>query len=201
MDQKHSGREANGYHEVEGIAQGIERSAFDEGEISVLTQSISIAEDLISDFYKISTSEWKRYRYDIQSLKNLHDEEITDLAFAQIRRYRRFPHERLRGSEPGDFFKICLQDHVIRKATQRDANIRLFPLSVYIVIHELIHVVRFARFLQRFDSTTVEQDAEEKRVHALTFQLLEGSGIGDMVEVLEAFKDSRAMETFVGLPE
>ena len=201
MDQKHSGLEGNGYHAVEGISNDRERLAFDEGEISVLRQSISISEDLISDFYKISTSEWKRYRYDIQSLKDLHEEEITDRAFAQIRRYRRCPTERLRGSEPGDFFKICLQDHVIRKATRRDTDIRLFPLSVYIVIHELIHVVRFARFLQRFDSTTAERDAEENRVHALTFHLLEGCSIGGIAEVLDVFKDYRAMETFVGLSE
>ncbi|MCE5241631.1 MAG: hypothetical protein ABFD98_11420 [Syntrophobacteraceae bacterium] len=201
MDKKQGGRVVDGLHTVEGITQDIKRSAFDESEISVLRQSISISEDLISDFYKISTSEWKRYRYDIQSLKDLHEEEITDGAFAQIRRYRRCPDERLRGSEVGDFFKICLQDHVIRRATQRDPGIRLFPLSVYIVIHELIHVVRFARFLQRFDSTTAERDAEEKRVHALTFQLLGGCRIGGIAEILDAFRDSRAMETFVGLSE
>jgi hypothetical protein len=164
----------------------------------VLRQAIEIGEELISDRYRISTSEWKRYRYDIQSLKDLREEEITDLAFAQIHRYLRCPHERLRGSEPGDYFKICLQDHVIRKAIQRDAHIRLLPLTVYIVTHELIHVVRFAKFIQRFDSTEMEQEAEEKRVHRFTYELLENCKIKDISEVLTAFKDSRVMETFRG---
>ena len=53
----------------------------------MLRQAIEIGEELISDRYRISTSEWKRYRYDIQSLKDLREEEITDLAFAQIHRY------------------------------------------------------------------------------------------------------------------
>ncbi|HOV85805.1 MAG TPA: hypothetical protein PLM79_05550 [Syntrophobacteraceae bacterium] len=174
----------------------MERVPFGEEEIAVLRESVEISEELISDFFKISTSEWKRYRYDIQSLKDLADGEITDHAFAQIRRYQRSPHLRLRGSEPGDYFKICLQDHVIRQAIVRDAHVRLFPLTAYIATHELIHVVRFARFLQSFDSTPAEQLAEEKRVHVLTEQLLAHCKIPGLAEVLGAFRECYTMETF-----
>ena len=174
----------------------MERIPFFKDEIAVLRQSIDISEELISDFYKVSTSEWKRYRYDIQSLRDLHAEEMTDAAFAQIRRYLRSPQTRTRGSEPGDYFKICLQDHVIRKAVRRDPQIEFLPLTTYIVIHELIHVMRFAKFQQRFDSTPAEQEAEEARVHALTFQLLQRRRIDGLPEVLDAFSDCRTMETF-----
>jgi hypothetical protein len=175
----------------------MQRVPFHAEEIGILAQAIEISEELISDFYRISTSEWKRYRYDIQSLKDLLEEEVTDVAFAQIRRYQRRPGERTRGSEPGDFFKICIQDHVVRKAVERDTQIGLFPLTTYIVIHELIHVIRFAKFLQRFDSTAVEQEAEEKRVHALTFDLLQKPRIKGLTEVLAAFRDCRTMESFL----
>lgn len=178
----------------------IEQVPFAREEIVVLCHSIEVAEDLISDFFKISTSEWKRYRYDIQSLKDLEPEEITDAAFAQIRRYLRGPRERMSGSEPGDYFKICLQDHVIRRAVARDPNIGLLPLSLYIVTHELIHVLRFAKFLQRFDTTFGEREAEEARVHELTYQLLRNRGIRGLTEVLGVFGACRTMETFVGIP-
>ena len=174
------------------------RVPFEAKEIGVLAQAIDVSEELISDFYKISTSEWKRYRYDIQSLNTLYEEEITDIAFAQIRRYLRRPGDRTRGSEPGDFFKICIQDHVIRMAVERDSQIGLFPLTAYVVIHELIHVVRFAKFVQRFDSTASEQDAEEKRVHAITYDLLQKTRMHGLPEVLSAFKDCRTMENFLG---
>ncbi|MFZ2447239.1 MAG: hypothetical protein WAW37_12850 [Syntrophobacteraceae bacterium] len=173
------------------------RVPFQAEEIGVLVRAIEVSEDLISDFYKISTSEWKRYRYDIQGLKDLDGEEITDIAFAQIRRYLRRPGERMRGSEPGDFFKICLQDHVIRGAVERDPHIGLFPLTTYVVIHELIHVVRFAKFLQRFDSTAAERDVEEKRVHELTYELLQRARLRGLAEVLAAFRDCRTMENFL----
>ncbi len=173
------------------------RIPFEAEEIGILAQAIEISEELISDSYKISTSEWKRYRYDIQSLSDLSEEEVTDIAFAQIRRYLRRPGDKTRGSEPGDFFKICIQDHMIRKAVERDSHIGLFPLTAYIMIHELIHVVRFAKFLHRFDSTAVEQDAEEKRVHAITYDLLRKARIHGLSEVLAAFRDCRTMEKFM----
>jgi hypothetical protein len=178
----------------------IDRVPFETEEIAVLCHSIEVAEDLISDYYRISTSEWKRYRYDIQSLKDLGEGEVTDAAFAQIRRYFRGPRERMSGSEPGDYFKICLQDHVIRRAVRRDSGIGLLPLSIYIVTHELIHVLRFAKFLQRFDATPVEREAEEGRVHDLTYQLLRNRDIRGIREVLGAFGACRTMETFVGIP-
>jgi hypothetical protein len=169
---------------------------FNQDELAVLGQAISISEDIVSDHFKFSTSDWRRHRYDIRSLKDLLEEEVIDAAFAQIRRYARHPRERVRGSETGDYFKICLQDHVIRRATERDSLIALLPLTTYIVVHELIHVVRFARFLQSFSSTQPEQDAEERRVHMLTYQLLENRKIKGLPIVLAAFTDYRPMETF-----
>lgn len=177
------------------------RVPFGPQEIEVLEQVIEIAEDLVSNAYKISTSDWKRYRYDIRSLADLTPEEITDAAFAQIRRYLRCPDQRLRGGNPGDYFKICLQDHMIRKATERDPHIRLQALALYIVVHELIHVIRFARFIQRFDASPSEQEIEETRVHDLTFNILRNCRVPGILEVLSAFRDCRTMETFYGVPE
>jgi hypothetical protein len=172
------------------------RIPFHQDEISVVSHSIEVSEELISDHYKISTSQWRHYRYDIQTLKDLREKEVTDIAFAQIHRYARCLQEKPRGSELGEYFKICLQDHVIRRAIHRDPSIQLFPLSLYIVTHELVHVVRFAKFLQRFDTTTAEQEAEESRVHQLTYQLLQNLRMAGLPEVLSVFKDCRIMETF-----
>ncbi len=178
---------------------GIERIPFHPGEIEILRQAVSISEEIISDYYKLSTSQWKRYRYDVQSLKDLEEAEIVDTAFAQIHRYARSPNQKLRGSEAGDYFKICLQDHVIRHAIHRDPHIELLPLATYISTHELIHVVRFAKFIQRFDSSPWEREEEEARVHALTHELLINLCIRGLREVLAAFKDCRTMETFSGM--
>lgn len=177
------------------------RAPFGPDEIALLNRAIEIAEELVSDHFKISTSEWKRYRYDIQTLAHLNEAEITDLAFAQIRRYLRCPDQRLRGGNPGDFFKICLQDHVIRRALTRDETIALLPLGLYIMTHELIHVIRFTRFLQSFDTSDSEREAEEQRVHAQTHNLLRQCKVTGIGEVLSAFRDCSNMETFLGSQE
>lgn len=174
-----------------------ERVPFNAEEVLVLAEAIRIAEELISDHFKISTSQWKRYRYDIQSLKNLQPEEITDHAFAQIRRYAFPPGDKTLASRHGDYFKICLQDHVIRRALCRDPRVSLLPLATYIVTHEIIHVLRFARFLQRFDAPEKERDAEEARVHRETLRLLKDLRIPGMDAVLKAFGTCPFMETFV----
>ena len=179
----------------------MKRIPFHQDEICVLHEAMDIAEEVISDFYKISTSQWKRYRYDIRTLKDLHENEITDSAFAQILRYARSPHQKLRGSELGDFFKICLQDHIIRRALQRDAHIGFLPLSTYIVTHELIHVVRFAKFLQHFHTTESERYAEEKRVHALTYQMLKPRKIKGLSEVLSAFSTFVTLENLCAVSD
>lgn len=175
----------------------MQRRVFSAKEIAVLGQAIDISEDLISDHYKISTSQWQRYRYDIQSLKDLAADEVTDLAFAQIRRYARCPSERLRGSESVEYFKICLQDHMITRALQRDPQIQLLALTTYIVTHELIHVVRFARFLQRFEVSDRERQSEEFMVHNLTRELLTRLKVLGLADVLAAFESMGMMETMV----
>lgn len=179
----------------------MERAPFTSAEILLLRKAIEIAEEVTSNHHKISTSQWRQYRYDIQSLRDLAPEEITDLAFAQIRRYVRAPEQRSSASRHGEFFKICLQDHVIRRATERDRPILLLPLATYIVTHELIHVIRFSRFLQRFQTDSSECDREEQRVHSQTHSLLKSQKIEGLERVLGAFRDCCMMETFVSSGE
>jgi hypothetical protein len=175
----------------------MERRPFAAEQLATLAQAIDMSEEIISDRYKISSSQWKHYRYDIQSLKDLAEEEITDTAFAQLRRYASCPNERLRGSERADYYKICLQDHVISRALRRDSSIQLLPMAFYIVTHELIHVVRFARFLQNFHATEEERNAEEQRVHGLTAQLLAPLKVPGLPAVLSLFRDQGILERFI----
>ncbi len=169
---------------------------FDSEQIETVNKATILAEELISDHFKISFSEWKRYRYDIKTLKSLRPEEVTEKAFAQIVKYVCNPERKLRGSLHTDYYKICLQDHVILKALSREGDLPLFPLAAYIVTHELIHVVRFSRFLQSFLVTAEEQEREEALVHSLTHELLSGVSIPHINYVLDVYIHCRNMETF-----
>jgi hypothetical protein len=109
------------------------------------------------------------------------------MAYAQILRYGQHPQERFRGSLRGEYFKICLQDHVILRTLESRSDLAFVPFLTYIVTHELIHIVRFAKFLQSFVANPVEREIEESRVHELTQALLKKRKISGMEDVLQFF--------------
>jgi hypothetical protein len=165
----------------------MDRGVFNPAEIQIVSQAVEISEDVTANYFKISTAQWKHVRYDIRTLPDLRADEITDAAFAQITRYSRAPDQALRAGEPYDYFKICLQDHNIVAAVERDESLQLLPLAVYVVTHELVHVVRFCRFLQHFDADLQERQVEEARVHEITQEVLGTQGVPDLEYVLGAY--------------
>ncbi len=79
-------------------------------------------------------------------------------------------------------------------AVERDEPLQLFPLAVYVVTHELVHVVRFCKFLQRFDAAPLERQQEEMRVHDITHKALGNPNIPHLDYVLQAYRDYQFME-------
>ena len=71
-----------------------------------------------------------------------------------------------------DFYRVCLQDHNILRTLKARPQISLFPLLLYVITHELVHVVRFSQFLALFEACGKEQAEEEARVHQLTQEIL-----------------------------
>lgn len=161
---------------------------FSQDELGLVNDSVSMAEDLVSNYYKMSTSQWQRLKYDIKTLRHLHDDEIVDGPFAQVIRYEAKRDDTALGSSTYDFYKICLQDHAILRAIGPSTGLKLFPFCLYIVTHELIHIVRFCRFLQSFDASQDEKMAEEIRVHQHTHEILEDLQIPGKKEVLQFYR-------------
>ena len=141
------------------------RSHFSPEQIKIVNNAAAMAEELVSNDYKMSASQWLGPRYDVKTLAELSPQEIIDGPFAQIIRYKGRRRNTALGSASYDFYKICLQDHMIQSTIDGSNGIELFPFSLYIITHELIHIVRFSKFLQSFDASAEERIAEEKRVH------------------------------------
>ena len=79
-------------------------------------------------------------------------------------------------------------------AVKRDAQVKLLSLGVYVVTHELVHIVRFCKFLQRFDAEPPERQQEEMRVHEITQRVLGSLRIPHLDYVLEVYRDYQFME-------
>ncbi|MCJ8501939.1 hypothetical protein [Desulfatitalea alkaliphila] len=138
----------------------------------LINQAVTLSEELVSNHYKMSASQWLHRRYDVKTLAELNPHEIVDGPFAQIIRYEGQRKGSELGSEVYDFYKVCLQDHAILNALQSNTDLALLPFALYIICHELVHIVRFSKFLQSFDATAAEKLAEEHRVHAITHQIV-----------------------------
>ena len=164
---------------------------FNPQQLEIVNGAVEMAEELVSNFYKMSASQWLHRRFDIKTLADLKPEEIVNGPFAQIIRYEGRHHTRPLGSSTYDLYKICLQDHAIIAVLVQQPELLLFPFVLYIVTHELIHIVRFSKFLQYFDAPPEERQAEEKRVHAKTHEILKPLHLPGLPEVLDYYNEWR----------
>jgi hypothetical protein len=155
----------------------------------LLNEAAVIAEEATSDFFKLSPSHWRRARYDILTLEALRAEEISSHALALVAKYNGCPPDRLLGSAFFDFYRVCLQDHNILKTLRYCTDLSLFPLLLYILTHELVHIVRFSQFLALFEAPEEQKNAEERRVHHVTQKILAPLQVRDLPPVMRYYDD------------
>jgi len=153
----------------------------------VVNESVAMAEELVSEYYKMSASEWLRPKFDVKTCIDLSSDEIVPGPFAQVVRYEGRLKDASLGSSSYDYYKICLQDHEILGAIAQYRQLKLLPFALYILTHELIHIVRFSKFLQNFNAKPEERMTEEAKVHELTHEILYPVRIEDLPAVLNFY--------------
>ena len=162
---------------------------FSSDEIRIVNDSVIIAEELVSNEYKLSATQLLRLNYDVKTLANLTDQEIVDDHFAQILRFTEKKKNDLPDAPFKDFYKICLQDHSIISVLKQYKELDFFSFMLYVVSHELIHIIRFSRFLQHFDAPLSEKNEEEFRVHAKTHDILFKVKLDNLKPVLKFYEN------------
>ena len=169
------------------LHNGTKLIAFNNKQLAVVHHSIDIAEDIVSEHYKMSSAQWLRNRYDVKTLAQLDESEIVFGPYAQIVKYHGKKNASQLGSGGFDFYKICLQDHAIIQAVKENKKLKLDPFMVYIMVHELIHVIRFGRFIQFFDASCRDKATEEAVVHRTALDILKKIKVIGMECVFEFY--------------
>ena len=167
---------------------------FEDKNIEVLNEALAIAEDRTSDYYKFSFGQWKRHHYDVKTYVSLEKDEITSYAFALLNKCSRLVEGFESKTKKRDFYFICLQDHHILNALNRDKNLNLLSLLVYILTHELVHIVRFCNFHQRYEINEKGKEREEKLVHGTTYDILKNISLKNMEYILDSYRFHRPFE-------
>jgi hypothetical protein len=152
-----------------------ELSKFRRDELRVVERARETAVDLVGDFYALAPREWDRLHYEVRTLSQLAPEEICDQAFAQVLCYDCV--KRVDGAVVArhDLYRICLQDHrILRVAEHGEAagKLDLEAMLLYLLTHEMVHVVRFSQRMQRVDLEMETRALEERSVEHTTKQIL-----------------------------
>jgi len=147
---------------------------FDAGELGTVESAVGAAEQLTGRFYCIPGREWQCLPYDVTTAAS--DQPLRDWAFADVVRVLPFsavpatPARRYRFPE---HYRIRLRDDVILSAVEeQNREIDLFSLLLWVLTHELVHVVRFGSGLAPFDAALDARRGEERRVHEITERVL-----------------------------
>ena len=168
--------------------------SFSGSELQTLGEALDVAEDRIDSFYKLSLRQWRRCRFDVKTLRGLNEKEIAWEVFALLNKHAATQNDLGWGTSTHDTYVICVQDHQILKALDRDEGLNLLAILVYVFTHELIHVVRFSTFDQRFEVSGPVRHKEEMFVHAKTFEMLKDVAIPNLDYVLAAYRNHRVFE-------
>ena len=163
----------------------MQRRHFNNDEVQLVARAVSVSEELVSDHYKLSESQWLRNRFDVKTGIQLTPDERADKdVFAQVIRYRGVPSSGSGVPREFDLYMICLQDHAILKEVALNADVRIYPFLLYLFVHELVHIVRFGRFIQSFTMPMAERELEENIVHERTRQILASTHLTGVEKII-----------------
>ncbi len=145
---------------------------FDKKQRFWVGEALERAEELAEGFFRVDLKDYGRFPFDLQTLAHLSGPEKTRQALAQVCKYEYGKKEFSRRAAKKSFYRICLQDDKILELASEENTALLKPLLLYVVAHELIHVIRFSMDPVKFHLSPGERHAEEKNVHRITYDLL-----------------------------
>jgi len=164
---------------------------FNTEELLKVDGAVKVSEELVNNYFKMSSGQWLKNRYDIKTSKDLAFHECVDGPFAQVIKYEGRKKDVSLGSSSFSLYKVCLQDNAILTMVSKKDDLSLEPFLLYILTHELVHIVRFSKFNQRYENKN-EADVtldEERKVHILTHTILKSVSIFGLKQVFEFYKD------------
>lgn len=166
---------------------------FNKQELLKVEEAVKLSEELVNNYFKLSSTQWLKNRYDIRTAKDLAFHEYVDGPVAQVIKYEVRKKDVCLGSSSFNLYKVCLQDSAILSTISKTKDLLLDAFLLYILTHELIHIVRFSKYEQRYENKN-EIDVtldEERKVHKLTHTILKPISILGLNKVFEFYEDWR----------
>jgi hypothetical protein len=156
------------------------RKAFSAIERRQVRDAERQAAELVSRFYVLAPREWARMPYEVRTLEQLSDTEVRDGVYAHVLCYGVRREIGARVVAEHDLYRICLQDHAIL-----ESGLAVSGVLLYVLTHELVHVVRFGQRMQSIDLPPHLRSDEEASVDRTARLILRNSGLRGVSAALE----------------
>ena len=139
------------------------------------------AEERTCRYYCIPPFRWQAIPYDLLTLQ---DPGWHPLPEGMLARTRRARHEK----RPGQFFRIELNDPEILAAARREnLGAEIYPFLLYIITHEMVHLVRLSNILTEYEEEAICPVGEENRVHGVACRILAPLTLPALEAILQKF--------------
>jgi hypothetical protein len=160
---------------------------FSPPQKSLIYKALNEAEKRTTQYYCIPPFRWERLHYDLLTQADQDWDPLPDSMLARVRLLQKTGIRR-----SYDFYRIELNDPSILAAAERENLLRssqLYPFFMYILTHEMVHLVRLSTILDhRLDAPESSDESEENRVRNISRRIL--SGYSDLLPALERFCSS-----------
>jgi hypothetical protein len=148
-------------------------------------RALDEAEDRTSRYYCIPPHQWQDLPYDLLTCQ---DEEWEPLPVAVLAQVRRLGNVHPRRAGSFDFYRIQLNDPSILTAAERENLAQnLYHFLVYILTHEMVHLVRLGKIIGHERDLPASMETEESRVHRVSRQILSNAGYDIFHPILDKF--------------
>jgi hypothetical protein len=154
---------------------------FSPPQRNLVFRALDEAEERTSGYYCIPPFRWEQLRFDLLTQADHGWEPLPEPTLARVRRLQRVNRDRA-----FDFYRIELNDQGILEAAHRENLLKdLYPFLVYILTHEMVHMVRLSSILDEPDVLIPCKETEEQRVQRVSRRILADSL--HVKQVLERF--------------
>ncbi len=157
---------------------------FQPVHLKILSDAVSLAEEIISDCFGLTTDYWLKNPYEVKTLKDEKDIILPKGVYAHLEKYGNKWHEKFFGKDTRCLYKVLVLDPRVLRVTGGHSSLML-PFLLYIMTHELIHMLRFSRF--ECAANIEDKVDEEEKVHSLTESVLSKIKMTNLNTVIDFF--------------
>jgi hypothetical protein len=155
---------------------------FSREQRSLVHRAADEAEHHTSSYYCFPPHRWQMLQYDLLTRQDHEWEPLPESILARVQQIEAVRRRRHR------FYRIQLNDAGILQAVEREnLSAEMYPFLVYIITHELVHLVRLSSIVDDPRRLEAAPEYEEARVQQIARQVLSGHGRRTFDNVLERF--------------